>query len=1297
MAFNISQYFNSVFKKILKSGDLLSHIFRTAVIASFLSVATIIGGTFLFLYSYAPVVEAADSANTFYVSRNGDNTTGTSWATAWNELDQIQWSSISAGSTIYLDGGVSGMTYATDLVTEKSGTASQRITFTRSDASGHGGTVTITGTLVMYNGYITVDGLDYQKFRMERTSGGWNIVETSTDENLLVDSLEFKNIYFFGRRSGNSPSGCTGNLMRFLPGVGDVLIENSYFDGTPYEDQIKYNGHEKLTVRNNVFTNIYGADVPGCTATHSDVIQFYGNNYSLDFYNNLVFDSADVLISQGDNAQNFLLHHNVFADNADALKFSSGVASVKVYNNTFRNNRAVIFGTGVSNSGLDARNNIFSGHSPWGDTNSVFVQDGTFNLWDAGAPGFPGGQNVQGSAQFINTANTLGADGIPFTTDDGFNIQSGSAAINTGTSVGYPSDILGSATVGLPDIGAYEFTGSSTPPPTTYTLTITASNGTVAKSPNQSSYASGAAVTLTATPSSGYTFSGWSGDLTGSTNPATVTMNGNKTITASFTAISSCTNCHFVRQGATGNNSGSDWTNAFTSIPANPTRGHTYYVASGNYAPSGGIALGTSGSTVTIIKGATIADHGTGTGWSNSFSVCSSEGGTQAQFPNGWDISTGGWTIDGSCGAGSANNGTTTGYGFRSRSDAAGSGAIGFWFANSVSGIAISHYEIDGVSATGIPIDQGGTDGMLCAGGCDVDGVFDHLYIHDIKRAPFLMGGNVTLQYSYLARNRSTAPEHAEGWSYRGGTAIVRWNVFEDIRGTGQFVQLYGVGTNHEIYGNVFKLVAGPCNQCSASAFPVVDATGDGVIHGLKFYNNTIYNFNGNPGVASINGSDGYDVKNNLWLNSDYGASISGTENYNNIWGAYFYDRPAGAESSWRCIQSTGQDPSGNCAGVNNTLVAPSPSAVFVSAPNNLHVNGNTISGLTMLGTNLGGAPYNVDMDGNTRTNWTRGAYEFTGSSTPPPAPTTYTLTITASNGTVAKSPNQTSYTSGTAVTLTATPSSSYTFSGWSGDLTGSTNPATVTMNANKNITASFTATAPTPPPTPGSGLLVALGFDEGAGSTTADASGNGNNGTIGGATWNTSGKFGKNLSFNGTSNLVNVSDVASLDLTNGMTLEAWIFPTASGGYRAVIMKQDTGTSPRIDLVYSLYASSPSTNPGSYVFSGSNRLTSVEPTGKTLPLNTWSHLATTYNGSTVILYVNGIEAKRVNASGNILGTALPLRIGGNGLYSEYFKGQIDEVRVYNRVLSAAEVAEIGFGYTAHLFFGLPRTGRPLLA
>ena len=70
----------------------------------------------------------------------------------------------------------------------------------------------------------------------------------------------------------------------------------------------------------------------------------------------------------------------------------------------------------------------------------------------------------------------------------------------------------------------------------------------------------------------------------------------------------------------------------------------------------------------------------------------------------------------------------------------------------------------------------------------------------------------------------------------------------------------------------------------------------------------------------------------------------------------------------------------------------------------------------------------------------------------------TYTLNVTATNGTVVKTPNQVTYNHGTTVLLTATPNAGYVFSSWSGDATGSTNPLTVTMNANKNITANFTA-----------------------------------------------------------------------------------------------------------------------------------------------------------------------------------------------------------------------------------------------
>ncbi|MGB4398623.1 MAG: ice-binding family protein [Daejeonella sp.] len=71
----------------------------------------------------------------------------------------------------------------------------------------------------------------------------------------------------------------------------------------------------------------------------------------------------------------------------------------------------------------------------------------------------------------------------------------------------------------------------------TYTLTTNATNGTVTKAPDQPTYNHGSTVVLTATPSPGFVFSGWTGDATGLTNPLTVTMDRNKNITANFTAI----------------------------------------------------------------------------------------------------------------------------------------------------------------------------------------------------------------------------------------------------------------------------------------------------------------------------------------------------------------------------------------------------------------------------------------------------------------------------------------------------------------------------------------------------------------------------------------------------------------------------------------------------------------------------------------------------------------------------------------------------------------------------------------
>ncbi len=79
-------------------------------------------------------------------------------------------------------------------------------------------------------------------------------------------------------------------------------------------------------------------------------------------------------------------------------------------------------------------------------------------------------------------------------------------------------------------------TANFTPTAGGFTLNVTANNGIVVKNPNLISYTSGATVQLTATPNTGYTFTSWSGDATGSVSPLTVTMNANKNITANFTA-----------------------------------------------------------------------------------------------------------------------------------------------------------------------------------------------------------------------------------------------------------------------------------------------------------------------------------------------------------------------------------------------------------------------------------------------------------------------------------------------------------------------------------------------------------------------------------------------------------------------------------------------------------------------------------------------------------------------------------------------------------------------------------------
>jgi glucose/arabinose dehydrogenase len=211
-----------------------------------------------------------------------------------------------------------------------------------------------------------------------------------------------------------------------------------------------------------------------------------------------------------------------------------------------------------------------------------------------------------------------------------------------------------------------------------------------------------------------------------------------------------------------------------------------------------------------------------------------------------------------------------------------------------------------------------------------------------------------------------------------------------------------------------------------------------------------------------------------------------------------------------------------------------------------------------------------------------------------------------------------------------------------------------------------FVCIATAAPARAATGLVAAYGFDQGSGTVVTDSSGTGNNGSTSGTTWNAAGKFGSALSFNGTNAAVTIPDSNTLDLSTGMTLEAWVNPSTSGGpWRTVVFKQTTS-----GMVYALYSNNGANRPTGQV----NILGEQNALGTAVvPASTWTHLATTYDGATLRLYVNGSQVASKAQTGSIPASTGALRIGGNSVWSEWFAGLIDEVRIYSRALTAGEI------------------------
>jgi beta-lactam-binding protein with PASTA domain len=246
-----------------------------------------------------------------------------------------------------------------------------------------------------------------------------------------------------------------------------------------------------------------------------------------------------------------------------------------------------------------------------------------------------------------------------------------------------------------------------------------------------------------------------------------------------------------------------------------------------------------------------------------------------------------------------------------------------------------------------------------------------------------------------------------------------------------------------------------------------------------------------------------------------------------------------------------------------------------------------------------------------------------------------------------------------------------------------SQNPTAGTSLAVGSSVAIVVSLGPVVTPPPANGLVLALGFDEASGTTALDSSASAKNGTITQAV-RVPGKFGGALKFDGVNDWVTVTDTTTngpLDLAGGMTLEAWVNPSQMSGWNTVLYKE-RGTAGAGLLCYALYAHDgapeASGTPGPAGYMRLNPVASTTDSGvrgaTAIPLNTWTHLAMTYDGTNQRFYVSGVLVKTVSRPGTIVQSNGALRIGGNNSsFYEFFTGLIDEVRVYNRALSAAEI------------------------
>ncbi|MBN0042178.1 hypothetical protein JN535_18640 [Cellulosimicrobium cellulans] len=199
--------------------------------------------------------------------------------------------------------------------------------------------------------------------------------------------------------------------------------------------------------------------------------------------------------------------------------------------------------------------------------------------------------------------------------------------------------------------------------------------------------------------------------------------------------------------------------------------------------------------------------------------------------------------------------------------------------------------------------------------------------------------------------------------------------------------------------------------------------------------------------------------------------------------------------------------------------------------------------------------------------------------------------------------------------------------------------------------------------------------LDEGTGLVATDTSGWGQTGALsGGTTW-VSGRSGKALRFDGSSGKVTVPDSAGLDLAGTMTVAAWVRPERVATQHVVKKAQ----SYEVDG-YELSVASTGRPFFRVNQASSGDVFRVNASSAAVADgSTWTHVVGTFDGSRLRLFVDGVEQGSVAGPAAVGTNALPLVIGDQSGGGYPFQGAVDGVRLYDRALSASEVAALYAG------------------